>query len=152
MNGRLDILGLFHGCGHSICHPHIPVDLITHNKTPGRGSGRGEEKTAANGFSIVCKSSLICLLFVLRDWSRAAGENKLYYRHVVRQRSPRRTRRRPCEKESAHVRRHAVMFHRRNAHTQSSAIQKLMPGKGLTWHWTAANYSQPLRFSHWSCL
>ena len=44
-------------------------------QTPERQRGK---KPDANGFSIVCKSSLICLLFVLRDWSRAVGKNKLY--------------------------------------------------------------------------
>lgn len=47
-----------------------------------------EKKSDANGFSIVCKSSLICLFSVLRDWSRAVGQNKLYNRNVVCQRSP----------------------------------------------------------------
>lgn len=36
-----------------------------------------EKKPDANGFSIVCKSALICLLSVLRDRSRAVGKNKL---------------------------------------------------------------------------
>lgn len=72
MNSRLDIFGLFHGCGHSICHPHIALDLITQNK-PEREKGRGRKKPDANGLCIVCKSSLIFLLSVLRDWSRASG-------------------------------------------------------------------------------
>ncbi len=49
-------------------------------KTPER---EREKKPDANGFSIVCKSSLICPLCVLRDWSRAVGKNKLYNRNVV---------------------------------------------------------------------
>lgn len=36
-----------------------------------------EKKPDANGFSIVCKSALICLLSVLRERSRAVGKNKL---------------------------------------------------------------------------
>lgn len=70
VNSRLDIFGLFRSCGHSICHPHIALDLITLNK-PERLKGRGRKKPDANGLCIVCKSSLISLLSVLRDWSRA---------------------------------------------------------------------------------
>lgn len=39
-----------------------------------------EKKPDTNGFSIVCKSPLIWLLAVLRDWSRAVGKNKLHNR------------------------------------------------------------------------
>jgi len=74
VNRRLDIFGLFHGCGHLICHPHIPLDLITPNK-PQRDRER-ERKPDANGLCIVCKSSVIFLLSVLKDWSRAVGKKK----------------------------------------------------------------------------
>lgn len=46
VNRRLDILGLFHGCRHSICHPHIPADLITLNK-PRRERGRKSQTLMA---------------------------------------------------------------------------------------------------------
>ena len=49
-----------------------------------------EKKPDANGFSIVCKSALICLLSVLRDRSRAVGKNKLQNRNAGRWSSLRR--------------------------------------------------------------
>lgn len=74
MNGRLDILGLFHGRGHSICRPRIPADLITLNK-PWRERRRKSQTLMALA---LCVNPLLSACFsVLRDRSRAVGKNKL---------------------------------------------------------------------------
>lgn len=55
VNRRLDILGPFHGGGHSICHPHIPVDLITLNK-PQRERARKSQTLMA---LVLCVNPLL---------------------------------------------------------------------------------------------